>query len=333
MNQQNQTYAQRYFEASLDFFEQGQHAKALEHIQKAIEKVPNNPDYYYTKGTFYHKMNNLIMAIQAYREVLNVAPNYLNAHFNLGLIFMKNGKIAEAIRSWEAVVRLAPDDIDANFNIAVAMTQLGRPKDAVTILEKILKLRPDHVQAHQNLGILYRDAGNFAKAKFHLAKLRELDSTYTELVNREIARCVEEEFLAQANKQDISGIAKQLRFNDGEQVETKLGEALQLSLTGGNQAALTLIEQVLAAVPSHGQARFLRGQVLAGLDRRDEAITELLGLLQDQPDNNEARFYLGNLFLDLGERERALEEFTKVRELDADYPLIEENISNAMKKG
>ncbi len=333
------TYAQRFYEAALEFFESGQYAKALDHIQKAIAKARNNADFVSTKGVFLHKMNDLVGAIEAYREAVQINPRHTFAHFNLGLILMKMGKVTEAINEWEAVIRVNPRDVDAIFNIAVALAQVGRRREAIPFFEKVLQLKPEHVQAHQNLGIIYRDENQFAKAKHHLRRLRELDSTYSEVVSTEIARCDEQEFLNRMSQDNLGRIAKEFassRLGKGgtgsEAAGGLVADALMALLNEDFGEAQRLADQALAVVPGDIQARLVRGQARYRLGLNNDAIADFLAVTQEHPDVAEAFFLLGTVFLAIGELEQALDNFQRVARLEPTYPLIEDNIASIEEK-
>jgi tetratricopeptide (TPR) repeat protein len=326
MPDKNLTYAQRYYQSALDFFDQGQYSKALEHIHKAIEKSPQSADYFSTKGIFLHKMNDLAQAIEAYRRALELNPGHTFSHFNLGLIFMKLGKTIEAIQEWEAVIKVNPTDVNAIFNIAVSLGQIGRRKEAIQFYERVLQIQPNHVQTHQNLGILYRDEKQYEKAKNHLNKLKHLDSTYSEVVTVEIGKCNEMEFLEKTSFLDAAKIAHELMTRHPEGLQ--LGDALSACIDGNYSEALKIVDTILQQNPADSGARILRGQCLASLSRNDEAIVEFMGILAENPTIADVHFQLGNIFLNMGESEKALEHFERVKRLDPSFPIIDENIFN-----
>ncbi|MBI3039765.1 tetratricopeptide repeat protein [bacterium] len=315
----------------MDFFEQGQFGKALENIQKAIEKSPNNVEFLSTKGVFLHKTNDLNKAIEAYQKAVSISPNHSFSHYNLGLIYMKLGRTPEAIREWEAVLKFSPEDTDATFNIAVTLALQGKLKEAIILYEKILTINPKHVQAHQNLGILYRDEKEFGKAINHLNQLRELDLTYSEVVVREIRFCQEQEFLANAMKSDASKVAQEIEISskkDSGQVEDILLNALKANLTGDFHQALVLSEEVLKIDSNNLQGRLIRGQALKELEEIDEAIAEFSGIQAEFPTSPEAPFHLGLIFFEMDDLENALIHFKKAHKLDPRYPMVNENIQN-----
>ncbi|MFZ2958935.1 MAG: tetratricopeptide repeat protein [Candidatus Ozemobacteraceae bacterium] len=328
MADRNDTYAQRFYQAALELFDQGQYGKAIEHIDKAIEKAPTNDDFHYTRGMFYHKMNDLPQAMSSYNDAVRVNPAHANSHFNLGLIMMKRGKVLEAIHEWELVIRGNPADVNATFNIAVALNQVGRRKEAMGFYERVVRLKSDHVQTHQNLGILFRDEGQYEKAKFHLNKLKELDTTYSEIVNAELLKCDEQEFLESALANDPGKLARAVSMTAGYLTGERNSATLLALLTGDFPEALRMADTVLRDVPGDVDARLVRGQALLGMERSADAIAEFMGVVAEHPACADAHFQLGNLFLAMNEQEKALEHFERVKTIKADYPLISENITN-----
>lgn len=326
MANQKNIYAQRHYETALDLFEQGQYDKAIAQIDKAIQNSPQNPDFYSTKGVFLHRMNDPIRAIESYQQALSVAPDHCFSHYNLGLIYMRQNKILQAINEWEAVIRIKPRDVDAIFNIAVALSHLGKAKQAVPFYEKVIQIQPDHVQAHQNLGVIYRDEGDFVKAKYHLSRLKELDSTYIEVVESEIIKCEEQEFLARLSQQQQS-------FNESQlEDHGDLSLALMAIIEENFDNAIELAQKHLALNPEDVQAQLILGQAQNGLSRSADAIATFMRIVAEHPENADALFHLGNIFLGLGELEKSLGYFSKVAALDADYPFIKENIASIKNK-
>jgi tetratricopeptide (TPR) repeat protein len=322
----NSVYAQRHYETALDLFDQGLYDKAIAQIEKAISKDPDNPDYHSTKGVFLHKMNNPLRAIEAYKNALEVTPDHCFSHYNLGLIYMKQNKILKAISEWEAVIKVKPTDIDAIFNIAVALSHLGKSQESIPFYLKVIQIDPRHAQAHQNLGVIYRDCGEFAKAKHHLKQLKELDSTYVEVVQSEIIKCEEQEFLANLAKQ-----ANDYK-DDCTDRDDVLSAALMALLEDDFDKAQEFATRYLNDSPEDIQALTILGQAQQGLSKSSDAIETFTKIAKIQPHNPDAMFHLGNIYLGLGELEKSLEYFERAAKLSPDYPFVKENIESIKKK-
>ena len=316
-----ETYAQRHYESALDYFEQGNYDKALQQIDNAIQKSPNNPDYYSTKGVFLHRMNDIPRAIQAYQKAIEVFPGHTFSHYNLGIIFMKDGKILQAIQQWEEVIKNKPDDVDSIFNIAVALSKLGKSKQAIPFYKKVLEYDPGHVMTHQNLAVIYRDENDFANAKKHFNILKDLDSTYSEVVDKEIFRCEEQEFLAKIEEEK-----KEAANFIGTGDNSDMGKALSSLIKEDFDNALDFANIILSDAPDDKNALLVKAQALAGMYKSEEALKILERVVDLYPNELEAYFQLGTISLNLGKYSQAMDYFQKIKKLDSNYPLIDENL-------
>lgn len=318
-----ETYAQRHYESALDYFEQGNYEKALQQIDNAIQKSPKNPDYYSTKGVFLHRMNDIPRAVDAYKKAIEVFPGHTFSHYNLGIIFMKEGKILQAIQQWEEVIKNKPDDVDSIFNIAVGLSRLGKTKQAIPFYKKVLEYDPGHVMAHQNLGVIFRDEQDYVQAKMHFNILKDLDSTYSEVVEKEVFRCEEQEFLAKIEEEKQQNV-KGLSLEDDSDIE----KALSALIEEKYNVALELADNILRTTPDDKNALLVKAQALAGTWKNDEAIRVFEKVIELYPKEKEAYFQMGVLASNIGRYSQALELFEAVKKLDASYPLVEENIES-----
>ena len=321
-----ETYAQRHYESALDYFEQGNYEKALQQIDYAIQKSPNNPDYYSTKGVFLHRMNDIPKAVEAYQKAIDVFPGHTFSHYNLGIIFMKEGKILQAIQQWEEVIRNKPDDVDSIFNIAVALSRLGKSKQAIPFYNKVLEYDPSHVMTHQNLGVIYRDEGDFVQAKMHFNILKDLDSTYSEVVDKEVFRCEEQEFLAKIEEEK-----KQTISYAKTEADSCIEKALSSLIEEDFVKALEYSESILKDMPDDKNALLVKAQALAGIWKNDEAIKIYEHIVELFPRELEAYFQMGVISSNIGKYSQALDYFEKVKKIDAFYPLVDENIESVKR--
>ncbi|MBF0408215.1 MAG: tetratricopeptide repeat protein [Candidatus Riflebacteria bacterium] len=324
----NETYAQRFFDAAIEHFEKGQFSKSIENIKKAIEKAPRNADFLATKGILFHRMKELNFAISAYQEAIRVSPSHLQSHFNLGIILYQVGNRNEAISEWETVLKTDPNDFEAQFNIAVAAAQSGEIEKAIGLFEKVLRIKSDHVQSHHNLGVLYRNKRWFEQSKKHMEMLKTLDSTFLEVVNSEILKMNQMEFL-EKNKQDdkINEVIAELPKSKTRSINDKISDALIALLKADFGKALKISDEILEDIPGDFQTRLIRAQALLGGGRADDSITEFIQLAEEKPNSADIHFQLANAYLEKDDFGKALEQFEQILIYDRHYPLVEENIA------
>lgn len=317
-------YAQRHYESALDFFEQGNYEKALQQINSAIQKSPNNPDYLATKGVFLHRMNDIPKAIEAYKKALEVFPGHPFSHYNLGIIFIKENKPLQAIQQWEEALKTNPKDIDSIFNIAVTLTKMGKTEQAIPLFQKVLDLNPNHVMSHQNLGVIYRDRNDFSKAKYYFNTLKDLDSTYSEVVDKEIFKCEEKEFIERIDTQKTE-TQNSISLIDKSGCEEK---ALSALILDNFNEALGYANVILSDEPESKNALMIKAQALAGLKEFEEAMQVYNRIIEIYPKEIEVFYLMGLLMLDQGNYNQAKNYFIEVKKIDPNYPLVDENIES-----
>lgn len=157
----------------------GEHAAALELIEKAIAIDANNHNYHANLGRIYSQQDMYAKAEACYRRALALKTDA--AHYEaLGNILRAQNKFAAAEDSYRSALAL-------NVNFAVAQRNLGdllqlqeRYEEAIDSYRQALVLHPDFAEVHNNLGALLKKRGNSAEAILHyrraLALKPELDA-------------------------------------------------------------------------------------------------------------------------------------------------------------
>jgi len=91
--------------------------------------------------------------------------------------------------------------------------------------------------------------------------------------------------------------------------------------SGDTRQGLRRAEALLATYAHDPRLHFLRGSLLAALQRYDEAVAPMQEAIEIAPGFHIARFQLGLLHLTSGSAERAAETWRPLDGLDADDPL------------
>jgi len=133
-------------------------------------------------------------------------------------------------------------------------------------------LNPSDSSAHYNLGLIYQQRGDFDSAEASFRRAIEIDDDETDAHYQlgKIAR--ERGKLAES----ISHFETVVRQHPGYSQQEVWREIAQTYLVARQyDDALKMLDRFLADRPSDAQARYLRGQVLAGLNRSAEAEVEM----------------------------------------------------------
>lgn len=105
-------------------------------------------------------------------------------------------------------------------------------------------------------------------------------------------------------------------------------EVQKLMQKGSYKEALTLADKAIASKPRDANLRFLKGVLLAQLDRKQEAAVVFTGLTQDFPTLAEPYNNLGVLLAGSGELDRAREVLLRATQVAPAYATAHENLGD-----
>ncbi len=136
------------------YLENNKQQEAIEKLNLAIEKEPNNKNMHFALGTLYDKMNNQEKAQVSYSKALEIDSNYLDALYNIGVMY--NNKGVELNDS-------ANNTKDKNVYTTLKKQSDENFAKALPYLEKALTLSPDDDYLLNNLKGLYYRTGKMDK--------------------------------------------------------------------------------------------------------------------------------------------------------------------------
>jgi len=154
------------------------------------------------------------------------------------------GGIFDAQRSRQAfkqnleAATLNPSDASAHYNLGLVYQQRGDLEAAEASFRRAVEIDSDETDAHYQLGRISRERGNLSEAINHFSTVVKQNPGYSQ---QEIWREIAQTYLTARQYDD----------------------------------ALKMLDRFLAERPSDAQARYLRGQALAGLNRSAEAEAEM----------------------------------------------------------
>ncbi len=138
---------------------------ALNYLNKAIERDPENASYYYARGVLFESIDKE-KSIENYKKAIEIDPKFFNALFNLGVIYYNKG-VEEQNKANEMTNM---DEYEKEKKIAESYWEQALP-----YLEKALDIQPDNLDVLESLkGLYYRfdrmDKYNEIKAKIEAIK-------------------------------------------------------------------------------------------------------------------------------------------------------------------
>ena len=165
---------------------EGNKPGAFEHVRRALELDPENPEALLLMGVLYQERNNLPVAEDYVREgiaslidrgaqggALAEARNFL------GVILLQREKFEPA---FEVLRESAVDPLNraphnAWGNLGLGYLQSDRPADAVEPLEEAVRSQPRFCVGYHNLGRAYFELERFEDAERALVQATDADET------------------------------------------------------------------------------------------------------------------------------------------------------------
>lgn len=127
-----------------------QYAEAYQVLQKASEKLPDNPDLLYSTAMLADKLGKPEVFEQLMRKVIKISPDYAQAYNALGFgLLERNERIPEAVTLVEKALQLAPDDASIMDSVGWGYYRSGKLDDSVKMLRRAYASNPDpEIAAH-----------------------------------------------------------------------------------------------------------------------------------------------------------------------------------------
>lgn len=243
---------------------------------------------------------------------------------------MKNIRVVQAI-SFLVIIILAVSGYVRN----------GVWRTAVTLAEDVVKNAPDNSQSRLILGRAYKREGRFAEAEREFETSFRLDAEKNSPSGSVTGRMPAErkslprETLkpgeVDAHFNLAAGHYQSRRFDDAlSELEAVLAAApshagahyftgLIHHEQGRYEEAAQSYREALRLQPDYVEARTNLGGVYAQMGRFKEAAEEIKSALRIRPDNAEAHKFLGLIYQDIGQLQESAQELTTAIKLKPDY--------------
>jgi tetratricopeptide (TPR) repeat protein len=252
--------------------QRGDHANAVDLIQRAIALNPDAADYYNNLGTALRSNGQLDEAIAAYQMAITQKDGYAAAINNLGLALKDKGNLDAAIAAFQQVIALNPASIEVHNNLGRAFKENRQFEDAIAAYRQVIALNPDYAEAHSNLGNALRDIGQPGEA----------------IAAYQRAIAIKPEF-AEAQNNLGNALADKDRFEE----------------------AIAAYHRAIEINPAFAEAHSNLGNALRNVGKLDEAIASYRLAIEHRPGWTAPCLNLGHLFREMGQFEEAYSAFSQ----------------------
>jgi len=340
--------------------QQGQHARAVEEIGRAVALRPNVPAFHANLAEAYRSLGQFDRAAGCCRTALRLWPDYPEAHCNLGLALQGLGRHAEAAEEFRRALRLRPDFAAAHNNLGITLRELSQSDDALGHFRRAVELAPDYPPARTNLGQLLLDRnlpeealphcqeavrlqpdlapahhnlGNVLRA---LGRLVDARSAYLEAIRLDANLAISHAHLGLVLQQDgqlNDALVWLKQAVDLEPRNPGYWEYLaDLHMEREEFAeAIPCWEQALALEPERASAHSGLGWALHEEGRSAEAGEHYRTALRLRPDFAAARMSLGGLHEEIGELAEAEAAFRDALALQPSFALPHARLATLLR--
>jgi len=111
----NERAAEEYFKRGTDAEKEGNHEKAIEFFERALNENPDHEVACFSLAVMYDRRADDAKAIELYERICTSPPVHLNALLNLAVLYEDNNHYDEAHRCLDAVLRTDPNHARARM--------------------------------------------------------------------------------------------------------------------------------------------------------------------------------------------------------------------------
>jgi tetratricopeptide (TPR) repeat protein len=205
------------------------------------------------------------------------APFFVETRVNLGdVTYVQDIKLASAQIAAQAAAAKAADEITPAFNKAAELAREGKLDEAEAAYKELAVKAPSIPEIQLNLGYLYRQKKDWAAAEAAYKKALEIRPNYSE-ANAGLLG------VYQASGQADKAAALATSASGDAKVQFDLGATALNS--GKYEEALAAFQKSAAADPSNPETYYYLGTIYVGMNKIDEARTNLEKYVSMNPKN------------------------------------------------
>ena len=296
-------------------------ARAVSHLEQALELEPEYPGHYLTLGKVYLQHNQAQSAVNILEEGLSLTPEHTEIWLTLAGAYRMIGNLEQAYSCAERAAELAPEHLGAQKTAASLAYQQGNYRGAEKHLSVLIDLAPQDPEALSLLSQTLAAEGEPQEALTVLDKAISLEdrSLDLELQRAGLVKELEGPYAAvdalrvihsqhAADYQVILSLVRALvEAGETDQAVSAAQEALHQEDLGHTR------EQ-------KAELHLMTGRLLRNSGHLDQAVHHLHQALKLTGEQAQAHLELGCLHHDRRQYDQALEHLMKAIELDSQDP-------------
>ena len=159
-----------YFAVEIEFYqEEPDYSRCLQLLDEAIqwqEEQGFSPDYFLlrSKGVAFSEKGDHDKAIECYDKALEINPKYFAAWRSKGVAYSRKDDHDKAIEFYDKALEINPKDYRAWHNKGVAFANKGDHDKAIEFYDKALEINPKNSNTWHIKGVAFDNKGDYDKA-------------------------------------------------------------------------------------------------------------------------------------------------------------------------
>ena len=150
--------------AALAALNRGDVHSATELLRGVDDRQRASPLHWYVTGVLHTRLNNLPLAVDAFKEATRLKADYVDAWERLADIYVGQGKHHEAIDAYREIARAWPRDTRAYHRAAHVHSWRREYDKALSLLDRALAINPNDGMAHAEKAICYMSLKRYDEA-------------------------------------------------------------------------------------------------------------------------------------------------------------------------
>ncbi|MGN0378869.1 MAG: tetratricopeptide repeat protein [Butyrivibrio sp.] len=251
----------------MEFYNEGEYAKAADYFGQAVDKEPENAEYYVYMGMAQEECGNYEDAIASFRKAAEIKEGYRDAYRGIGIAYFRQGCYEEAAAELVKAVQTDGkyDDIslDAIKYYAACLYNTGKYREAIAqysiLTDKLSKDELADIYYYRGTAyIMLKDENNAVIDYEEAIRLNDDDydrycSMYANFMAAGYTERAQSYLKRLLNADDMDGmLAGKTYFNLGDYAKAE--EFLRKEYNGGNNEAAYYLAMTYEALEDYASA-------------------------------------------------------------------------------
>jgi tetratricopeptide (TPR) repeat protein len=222
-------------------------------------------------------------ATTEYIQAMQSVPDDMSSHYNFGNYHMSRGDMDKALAEFQIAMRLQPGAVPPYANAALVYNALGQNDKAEASLRQALSLEPTNASVNLNMAMLLAEVGKTAEAERSFRTAFKADPTMAQAAYN-LGLLLSTDRPAEATEWASKAVA--LRPQEPRYVYAL---ALFQHRQGKPEAAIGILEKLIAGSPAHPESYALLGQLYERAEQPQSASAIYLKAIENRNMPEDAR--------------------------------------------